>query len=451
MPGIMNVRKEDIDSSEKCRNYTVSVVECGKIGVPYACLFADAGFKVIGVNTDPHMLKLLKSQPPFLKDNARRALEKHAQEGFFTASSDIRKAASESDIIVIATQTTIDQRKKPDYSSLEKTCREVGMGLKKDSLVLFVSTTGPGIVEGPMREALEKASGLRAGTDFGLASSPLQTNSLENHVSRVVGAVNEPSLRTASLILNTATKQDVVEVRNIKTAEAISLFQNVNSEVNQALANELAFLCERLKIDFKEMLKLFSKNKTFHFPSTGVMDGSARKDFYLLLEEAENVNLNLRLTPLARKINDEIAEHTFRLVKDALKVCGKTVSRAKVSVLGVSRRPDAKEPPGTLTKSILNLLKKKVRVVQAYDPFFTKKELTELGFEAEKLSKVVEKTDCLVILAGHSKFERLNLKKVRLLAKKSPAIVDISYVIDPLKAERCGFVYRGLGRGVWTK
>ncbi len=447
----MNVRKEDIDSSEKCRNYTVSVVECGKIGVPYACLFADAGFKVIGVNTDPHMLKLLKSQPPFLKDNARRALEKHAQEGFFTASSDIRKAASESDIIVIATQTTIDQRKKPDYSSLEKTCREVGMGLKKDSLVLFVSTTGPGIVEGPMREALEKASGLRAGTDFGLASSPLQTNSLENHVSRVVGAVNEPSLRTASLILNTATKQDVVEVRNIKTAEAISLFQNVNSEVNQALANELAFLCERLKIDFKEMLKLFSKNKTFHFPSTGVMDGSARKDFYLLLEEAENVNLNLRLTPLARKINDEIAEHTFRLVKDALKVCGKTVSRAKVSVLGVSRRPDAKEPPGTLTKSILNLLKKKVRVVQAYDPFFTKKELTELGFEAEKLSKVVEKTDCLVILAGHSKFERLNLKKVRLLAKKSPAIVDISYVIDPLKAERCGFVYRGLGRGVWTK
>ena len=92
-----------------------------------------------------------------------------------------------------------------------------------------------------------------------------------------------------------------------------------------------------------------------------------------------------------------------------------------------------------------------MRTVQIYDPFFAKKELTELGLEAEKLSKVVEKTDCVIILTGHSKFERLSLKKVKLLAKKSPAIVDIGHVIDPLKAEKYGFVYRGLGRGVWTK
>jgi UDP-N-acetyl-D-mannosaminuronate dehydrogenase len=73
-----------------------------------------------------------------------------------------------------------------------------------------------------------------------------------------------------------------------------------------------------------------------------------------------------------------------------------------------------------------------------------------LGFDSEKLSKVVEKTDCLLILTGHSKFARLNLKKVRLLSKKSPALVDISHVISPSKAEQAGFIYRGLGRGVWT-
>ncbi len=89
--------------------------------------------------------------------------------------------------------------------------------------------------------------------------------------------------------------------------------------------------------------------------------------------------------------------------------------------------------------------------MQVYDPFFSKEELIEFGFEAEKMSKVVEKTDCVIILIGHSKFERLNLKKIKLLAKKAPAIVDLGYVIDPLKAEKYGFVYRGLGRGVWTK
>ena len=456
MSSIMNIDKEDIDSFEKCGNYTVSVIECDKIGVSYACLFADAGFRVIGVNTNPHALELLKKgQTLFLKE-AYRTLERYMKEGGFTASSNARKTASESDIIVVAVQTAVDRKKKPDYSLLEKMCREVGMGLQKDSLVLFVCSTGPGIVEGSMREVLEKTSGLKAGLDFGLACSPIQANSLEplsrvSNFSRVVGAIDESSLRIANLVLGRITKSNIMEVSSMKTAEAVNLFQNASNEASQALANELAFLCERLGIDFLEILKVANKSDTFHLPFPGILNSSARSDFFLLYEEAENINLNLRLTHLARKINEEIADYTFRLAKDALKVCGKTVRRAKISVLGISQRPNIKEPPRILTRNIINLLKKKVRVVQIYDPFFSKKELTELGFEAEKLFKVVEKTDCIIILVGHSKFERLNLKKIKLLAKKSPAIVDISHVIDPLKAEKYGFVYRGLGRGVWTK
>jgi UDP-N-acetyl-D-mannosaminuronic acid dehydrogenase len=455
MSNIMNINKEDVNSIEKCRNYTVSIIECGKIGVPHAFLLAEAGFNVLGVSTNPHTLKLLKKgKTPFFK--IYRTLGKHAREGTFTAYSEVRKATAESDIIIIALRTKIDRRKKPDYSLLETTCKEVGLSLKKGSLVLFVSATGPGIIENFLREVLEKASGLKAGKDFGLASSPIQADSLQrlsklSNYSRVVGAINDSSLRTASLILSKITKSDIIEVSNITTAEAINLFHNANNETRQAQVNELAVLCEGLKIDFIEVLKAINKNHDFQLPLPGIINSSARGDFYMLQEEAENANLNLHLPHLARKINDEIPEYTFRLVKDALKVCGKTIRRAKVSILGISRHPNIKEPPGTLTKKIINLLKRKMRTVQIYDPFFSKKELTELGLEAEKLSKVVEKTDCVVILTGHSKFERLSLKRVKLLAKKSPAIVDIGHVIDPLKAEKYGFVYRGLGRGVWTK
>jgi nucleotide sugar dehydrogenase len=453
----MNVQEEDINSFEKCRNYIVSIIECGNIGVLHACLFADAGFKVVGVNTNPHILKLLeKGQLPFFRKKAYRTLEKYIKEGVFTASPDARKAASESDVIVIAVQTAIDKKKKPDYSLLEKTCKEIGIGLKKGSLVLFVSATGPGIVEGSMCEILEKTSGLKAGADFGLASSPIKTN-LQKRLGevsnslRVVGAIDEPSLKTASLVLSRITKSEILKVSSIKTAEAANLFQNVYSETNLALANELAFLCEKLKIDFLEVLKVANKDAAFCLPLPGIIDWVVRRDFYLLLEEAENVNLRPRLMPLAGKINDEIVNYAFRLVKDVLKVCGKTVRRAKVSVFGISRCPNAKEPPRTSIKNIISFLKKKVRTVQVYDPFFSKKELRELGCEGEKLSKAVEGTDCVIILVGHSKFERLNLKKIKFLAKKTPAIVDLGHVIDPVKAEEYGFVYRGLGRGVWTK
>jgi len=448
---MMNINKEDLDSFEKRRNYTVSVIECGRMGVPHACLFADAGFKVIGVNTNLHTLEMLKKgQTPFLR-NAYQGLEKHVKEGSFSASSDIRKATSESDIVVITVQTVIDQRRKPDYSLLEKTCREVGMGLKKGSLIIFASPTGPGIVEGSMREVLEKSSGLRIGVDFGLAYGALQLNSQGNNACVVVSAIDGSSLKTATLVLRSLTNSEVVEISNIKTVEALVLFQNVNSEMNQALSNELAFLCERLKIDFLEVLKVMNKGNISPLPLPGMMDTSSRRDLYMLQEEAENVNFNLHLTSLASRINDEVVESTFRLVKNALKTCGKTVRGSKISIFGISKSPNTREPPATLTKNIVALLKKKVRVVQVYDPYFSKREMAELGFETEKLSKVVEKTDCVLILTGHSKFGKLNLKKVKLLAKKSPAIVDISHVIDPLKAERHGFVYRGLGRGVWTK
>jgi len=456
MPNTLNINKEDIDSAEKCRNYTVGVIECGKLGTPHACLFADAGFKVIGVNTNPHMLKLLKKgRLPFF-EKAHRALEKYAEKGLFIASSEIRNAASESNVVIIAVQTTIDQNKKPDYSLLEKTCREVGMGLKSGSLIIFVCSTGPGIVEGSMREIFEKTSGLKAGRDFGLASSPIQIDSLGGSVEvsrlpRVVGAIDKASLNAASFILSKITKSEITEVSSIKTAEAVNIFQNISNETNQALANELALLCERLRIDFLEILRVAQGNNVFHLLPPGVAHGPLMRDFYLLLEEAENVNSKLRLALLARKTNDEVVEQIFRLVKDALKVCGKTVRRAKVSVLGVSRYPNVKDSPEILTKNVINFIKRKVRTVQVYDPFFSTKELAEFNLESDKLSKVVEKTDCVIILTGHSKFERLNLKKIKFLAKKSPAIVDVGHVIDPLKAEKNGFVYRGLGRGVWTK
>ncbi|MFP3984631.1 MAG: nucleotide sugar dehydrogenase [Candidatus Bathyarchaeia archaeon] len=456
MTNVMNINHEDIDDSEKCGKYTISIIECNKTGFLHAYLFAEAGFKVIGVSTNPHMLRLLKRGRISFFRKTNYMLEKYVKNEKFSASSDVRKATSESDIIIVATSATIDRRKKPDYSSLERTCKEIGMGLKKDSLVLFVSSTGPGIVEGSMQGILEKASGLKAGVDFLVASSPFQTNSLEkideaSKISRVVGAIDQKSLQAASLLLKRITNSDIVEVNSIKTVEAINLFQGVKKEIRQALANELAFLSEKLKIDYLKAVEATHRNGEFPLPHPGLVNSSARRGLYMLQEEAENVNLNLRLTHLARRINDQIAEHVLHLVKDALKTCGKTVKRSKVSVLGISRHPNVKDTPDALTKKIVNLLKRKVRTVQIYDPFFSLKELTELGFEADQLSKIIEKTDCLIILTAHSKFERLNLRKAKLLAKKSPAIVDISYVIDPLKAEKYGFVYRGLGRGIWTK
>ncbi|HDM88431.1 MAG TPA: hypothetical protein ENG65_00365, partial [Candidatus Bathyarchaeota archaeon] len=87
--------------------------------------------------------------------------------------------------------------------------------------------------------------------------------------------------------------------------------------------------------------------------------------------------------------------------------------------------------------------------VSVFDPCFQSDELLQLGYPAEKtLEKVLEYADCLVIAVRRKEFERLSLGSIRAMMKKPPIIVDLANIIDPHKAEREGFIYRGLGRGI---
>jgi len=455
----MSWEKSDIDTPGKREKYTISVVGCGRIGLPTALTFADAGFRVVGADTDPHVVNLLtRGRTPFDEPRMGELLKRHVKSGRFTATTDIRKASSESDVVILAVPAPIDQKKKPDYSPVEKTCKDVGIGLRRGSIVIIASTTGPGTAETLAKETLENSSGLKAGSDFGLAYSPTRAapgRVLSDIVSypRVVGAVNEESLRVASIIFGAVVKGGTVEVKDMKTAEAVKLFENVQRDVSIALANELSRFCEKVGIDFHEAQRAANTQPHCHLLVPGIVGGHIQEAPYLLVEEAENTNVKLRMLLLARKINDEMVAHTIRLTKDALKHCGRALGRARITVLGVSYRANIKEPRGSSTKELVDSLRAKGATVRVYDPFYSFKEMTDMGFPTEiSLTKAVEGADCLIFVVGHDRFKRLNLRRVKFLMRKSAAIVDMGHVVEvPLKAEKEGFVYRGVGRGVWSK
>jgi UDPglucose 6-dehydrogenase len=75
-----------------------------------------------------------------------------------------------------------------------------------------------------------------------------------------------------------------------------------------------------------------------------------------------------------------------------------------------------------------------------------------MGYPAKTtLTKAFEGMDCIIIAVGHDRFKRLNLGRIKIIVRKPAAIVDMGHVIDPDKAEKEGFIYRGVGRGVWTR
>lgn len=452
MSRVMKLARKDLESLETRREYTACVIGCGRTGMITACLFAEAGFKVICVDSNRHTVHLLKKRKsPFTESYLRKFIEPRIKEGQLYATTNIRKAVSESDIIMIGVPASIDKKKKPDYSRLEKTCKDIGMSLKAGSLIIFQNTMGPGMTETLAKETLENASGLEAGNDFGLSYSsalnlPNPSKDLGNGTT-VVGGITKRSLKVACLILETITKAEVFRVKNIKTAEAVKLLEEAYKDVYIAFANEFAQFCENAGIDFVRVRNIINPRK---FSRMAGLHTS--RDSYFLVDEAEAVDVKLRMLSLSTKINEEMLDHAIRLVRDALKSCQKPFRRAKISVFGISSLPNRKKVANSATKKLVKRLKKGGASVQLYDPFFSQKELVDLGYNAEmNMSKTVEGTDCLIVAVAHDRFTRLNLKRIQMLMKSPAAIVDLGQVVDPSKAEKAGFVYRGIGRGVWTK
>jgi UDP-N-acetyl-D-mannosaminuronate dehydrogenase len=227
------------------------------------------------------------------------------------------------------------------------------------------------------------------------------------------------------------------------------MFESIHEDVDHALSIELARFCEKAGVDFAECQKAMSAHLSFSLPTSNVASRFFSAEPYLLFEEAENSGSLLRLVMQSRKINEEMLKRTVQMTKEALKSCGKVFRRARITVLGVSERANPDEVLNySFSRSLVSSLTKNGARVRVYDPLFSVKELAELGFQVEAtLGKSIEGSDCLLIAVGHERFKRLNLKRIRFLMKQPAALVDVGNVVDPERALKEGFVYRGLGRG----
>jgi len=452
---ILHIKPEDIDSIEKRQKHTICIVGCGRIGVLHACLSADAGFKVVGWDADQVVTKYLaRGRTPFLGRDVQLLLRKHIKHGNLKFTNDIKTSIAQSNVVVVTTSVKTDGKKKTNYSDLERTCKGIGSNLQKDSLVIVTSLVGIGVTDELIKETLENTSGFKVGVDFGLAYSPLRVLGKETlkeiaGYKRIVAAADQKSLDATSTFLEVIGRKGVIRIADVRTVEAAVLFGAVQNEINFALANEFALFCEKIGIDYLKAQRLAEISEYGALALPTFTYGNIHKAPYLLLEEAENSNARLRISTIAKEINEEILKHVTSLIRKALRDCGKTLRRAKISLLGVSRTPNMKDAPRESTKMLAKMLKTKGAKVSLYDPYLSSRELEYLGHPFKKsLKRVVEGVDCIVILTSHDQFKRLNLRKLKVMTKMPAAIIDLEGVIEREKAEREGFVYLGLGRGV---
>ena len=260
--------KVDIDQKIKDKTAVIAVIGLGYVGLPTAVNFAENGFSVIGVNRTQSKVDLINAGGCYLTDlNLDERVKGLVERGKLTATIDTADATRKSDVISITVPTPVTSDKRPDLSFITSAGRAIARGLGLNKLVVLESTVYPGVVEEVLKPILEE-SGLKAGVDFGLAYCPERYNPGDadhgiRDVVRVIGGIT-PEWAQATAQLYKSNAKDVVVVKDIRTAQAAKVIENIQRDLNIALMNELALIFERLHIDIMDVIKAATTKWNFN-------------------------------------------------------------------------------------------------------------------------------------------------------------------------------------------
>jgi UDP-N-acetyl-D-glucosamine dehydrogenase len=396
------------DRHDRPADARLAVIGLGYVGLPLAINFVEAGIGVWGVDAwEARVAQIAAGRSP-IDDVDDRRLEAALKAGLRVTGLDADAIAT-ADAVVICLPTPIDESRDPDLAHVLDAARFVGKALHRGQLVVLQSTTYPGTTSGPLRRALEAESSLEAGRDFDLAFVPERVNpgdpaSSGRGIPRLVGgSTGAATSRAADLFRH--VNETVVEMSSPDAAEMAKLLENIFRNVNIALVNQLAMLCERMGLDVWEVVDA-AATKPFGFmpfrPGPGVGGHCIPVDPYYLAWRARQFGFVDRFVELAGDINMSMPRHVVRLVAEALNSRGRSINGSRVGILGVSFKPDVRDSRNSPAADVMALLGERGGEVSYHDPH-VKRFADSNGheFESRPLAGLLEASDVLVVLVAH--------------------------------------------------
>jgi UDP-N-acetyl-D-glucosamine dehydrogenase len=397
------------------RDPRIAVIGLGYVGLPLALDLAEAGHVVLAIDASAPRLQALGKGESYVDDIEGERVTRAIDGGtFIPTGTDVDWG--DATVAFICVPTPVTASREPDLGPIRSAAEYVRRGLRDGDLVVLQSTTYPGTTLGPLRDILE-ADGLRAGHDFHLAFSPERVSPGEGRPSstipRLVGGIDPASTARAAAILRQISPS-VTEMSSPDAAELAKLFENVFRNVNIALVNELALICERLDLDVWEVIRGAS-TKPFGFmpfyPGPGVGGHCIPVDPYYLAARAREVGFHERFIETAGDINSSMPEHVVSLVASALNARGKPMRGSSVLVLGVAFKPDVSDDRNSPAAPVIAGLRSAGAIASYHDPRlprFDPSSSHELSREAgEPLDSVgltealAARPDCVVIITPH--------------------------------------------------
>lgn len=403
----------------------MAVVGLGYVGLPLAVEKAKAGYQVIGLDIQQERCDMVNQGINYIGDVVDEDLREIAKNKTIKATTDYSKI-SEADCVMICVPTPLDKFQQPDISYVEGSTKEIAKYFHKGMLVVLESTTYPGTTEEIVKPILE-ATGLKCGQDFFLAFSPERVdpgNKIYNtkNTPKVVGGITKLGTEIAATLYENVLEGEIFRASSPAVAEMEKILENTYRNINIALVNEMAILCDKMGIDVWEVIDA-AKTKPYGFqafyPGPGLGGHCIPIDPFYLTWKARGYDYHTRLIETAGEINNYMPEFTVERAAKLLNEVKKPMNGAKVLLLGVAYKNDIDDLRESPALKVIEHLEKRGAQVFYNDPFIP--EFSHNGMEYKSLDIdeiTLRDADIVLITTNHSEYD------YQMIVDNSPILFD---------------------------
>jgi UDP-N-acetyl-D-galactosamine dehydrogenase len=410
----------------------IAVIGLGYVGLPLALELAKHYPGTLGF--DIHEAKVRELRDAVDRTGELAASELRATTLTMTCNlEDLRGA----DFFIVAVPTPVDDWNRPDLTPVIKASESVGKVLGKGGIVVFESTVFPGVTEEICGPILERLSGLRSGVDFKLGYSPERINPGDkvHTVEKIVKVVSGQDAESAEIIAGvygSVIKAGIHRAPSIKVAEAAKVIENTQRDINIALMNELALICEKMGIRTKDVLTAARTKWNFLPFSPGLVGGHCiGVDPYYLTTKAEELGYHPEVILAGRRINDSMGAYVAqKLIKLMIQQQMK-VKTAKVGILGLTFKENVHDIRNSKVPDIITELKQFGVDPLICDPFADPAETHhEYGLSLTPLSEF-ESLDALILAVNHAPFLEAGAAALVKRLNAPSVFIDVKSCFEP--------------------
>jgi len=414
----------------------VTVLGLGYIGLPTASMLALGGHDVSGYDVNPKVREALRNGAENVGETEVKTL---VLDALATSRLRIADALERADAFIICVPTPNAPDGRPNLTYVHDATLAIAPLLKRGDLVILESTVPPGTVDrvivGALREAgVDPESVLLAHCPERVIPGAIVRELKSN--SRIIGGKTPPAARRARELYHSFVEAEMFET-DCMTAELVKVIENTFRDVNIALANELALLCEELDVDAWEAISLANKHPRVNIlnPGPGVGGHCIPIDPHFLADANPFLT---ELIQTARRVNARMPNHVARRIRDLVPI---PPHGRKIALLGASYKANVDDSRESPTEKIDELLREHGYATAIYDPVAS-------GFSrplARSLEEALDGADAVVLIVDHEAFATID-PQAAARAMRGRVALDARNALDTAAWRAAGFDVHTLGR-----